>query len=308
MQPTITDVAPQQQAIQQPAAPRLTIEQLALLGPMAENDRRVAWVNALVDAEIQRQMYATDMALAKKFAESGKFDDLKDMSAEQGIATAMVKIQLGRAWGFNAADAIRYIYFTNGKPAIENEIVASKLQLNGYDWDVEWLEETGQHKGKPYQRCIGCRLWVKRIRDGHMEPLLDRNSQPVSVAFTEADADVAMIWEKGKQIPLSEKWNFKSWARDMYYWKAISRVKKYHAPHVLRGGMMREEALEVMPLDAAPPPDMPQAELPPPAPVETLADKVLAGKVAPANVQQPNQPNLITEDFVDMDDKPKGRK
>ena len=67
---------------------------------------------------------------------------------------------------------------------------------------------------------MGSRLWVKKIRDGHLEPLLDRAGQPVSVAFTEADADQAMIWEKGKQIPLSQKWNFVSWARDMYYWKA----------------------------------------------------------------------------------------
>ena len=94
----------------------------------------------------------------------------------------------------------------------------------------------------------------------------------------------------------------------MYYWKTISRVKKYHAPHVLRGGMMREEALEVIPVDAVPPPEMPPQELPPPAPVETLADKILAGKVAPAETKQLN---LITEDLVDMDegkpDPPKGR-
>jgi hypothetical protein len=264
-----------------PAAPRLTIEQLALLGPMAADDRRIAWVNSLVDADIQRQSYATDLALARQFATSGKFDDLKDCTQEQGVATAMVKIMLGRGWGFNAADSIRYIYFTNGRPAIENELVAAKLQAHGYYWDVEWLEDTGQHKGKPIQKCVGCRLWVKKVTDGRLEPLLDRNGKPVSVAFTEADADQAMIWEKGKQIPLSEKWNFKSWARDMYYWKAISRVKKYHAPHVLRGATMREEALEVMPVDA-PPPQMP-AELPeaPPQP-ETLAEKILAGKVAPA--------------------------
>jgi len=293
------------------SAPRLSIEQLAMLGPMAADDRRVSWVNALVDADIAKQSYATDMALAKQFAISGKFEDLKDQTPDQAIATAMVKIQLGRAWGLNSADSIRYIYFTNGRPAIENEIVASKLRLYGFEWDIEWLEEPIQHKGKAYQKCIGCRLWVKVIKDGRLAPLLDRNGQPVSVASAEADTDQAQIWEKGKQIPLSQKWNFQSWARDMYYWKAISRLKKYHAPHVLRGGMMREEALEVMPQDAPPPPEMPLglAEGQPAAPVETLADKILAGKVAPADPQaEPPAGELFTDVLeADPEAKPKRR-
>jgi len=257
----------------------VTVEQLALL---PDSERRANWINALVEADVARLNYAQDQALAKQFALCGQFDDIKGLSMEQAVATAMVKIQLGRAWGFNAADSIRYIYFTNGRPAVENEIVAAKLQQAGYDWDIEWLEETLQHKGKPWQKCVGCKLWVKKLSAGRTEPLLDRNGKPVSVAFTEADADHAMIWEKGKQIPLSEKWNFKSWAQDMYYWRAVGRVKKYHAPHVLRGAALRVEALEVVPVETLPqlpPPDAP----PPPEPErKTLRDRVLANEVGPA--------------------------
>jgi hypothetical protein len=51
---------------------------------------------------------------------------------------------------------------------------------------------------------------------------------------------------------------YQSWARDMYYWKTISRVKKYHAPHVLRGVLVREEAqLETMPVESLPPAQIP---------------------------------------------------
>jgi len=285
MQPTpppTTEVAP---PLPPPPAPapgearsRVTIEQLALL---PDSERRNNWINALVDVEIARQNYAQDRALANDFASCGQFDDLKGMTTGQAVSTAMVKIGMGRNWGMHPADAIRYIFFTNGRPGIENEIVATKLMQAGYDWDVEFLEETVQHKSKPWQKCIGCRLWLKKIVNGRAEQLLDRNNKPISVEFTEADADHAMIWEKGKQIPLSEKWNFKAWPRDMYYWRCIGRVKKYYAPHVLRGALQREEILELMPEDEIPP-QLP-AELPAPAAtVETLADRIKSGKVAPA--------------------------
>jgi hypothetical protein len=235
---------------------RVTIDQLAVL---PDSERRTMWINSLVDAEVARQNYAQDRALARDFAMCGQFDEMKNFTPEQAIATAMVKIQLGRSWGFSAADSMRYIYFANGKPSLENEIVASKLQQAGYDWDVEWLEEKIEHKGKPWLKCVGCTLWIKKWNASEQtyKPLVDRKGQQISVAFTEADADHAMIWEKGKQIKLSEKWNFQSWGRDMYYWRTIGRVKKYHAPHVLRGGIMREEAYEMIPTDALPPGDVP---------------------------------------------------
>jgi hypothetical protein len=105
----------------------------------------------------------------------------------------------------------------------------------------------------------------------------------VSVSFTNYDADTAQIWEKGKQIPLSQKWNFQSWGRDMYYWRSISRLKKYHAPNVLRGGVSREEALEMIPVESAPPdmlpkelqPQEPQFAPEPPRPPRSLRDKLM---------------------------------
>ncbi len=280
MTPTTTELQPipGQTEMRQ----RVTVEQLSML---PDSERRSNWINSLVDAEIARQNYAQDRALAREFAVSGQFDDIKGTTMEQSVATAMVKIQLGRAWGFNAADSIRYIYFSNGRPAIENEIVAAKLQQAGFSWDVEWVEETATHKGKPWQKCVGCRLWLKQVVNGVLEPMKDRNGEPISVAFTEADSDHAMIWEKGKQIPLSEKWNFKAWARDMYYWRCIGRVKKYHAPHVLRGGVTREEAFEVLPAEMTERPEMvPELAAGASAPQEpkTLADRILANQVGPA--------------------------
>ena len=263
--------------IQAPAGglPRVTVEQLMAF-PDAE--KKAQWISALVEAEVARQTYAQDRALARDFAISGQFDDLKAATAEQAIATAMVKIQLGRAWGFNAADSMRYIYFTNGKPAVENEIVAAKLQQAGYQWEPERLEEEVVHKGKPWKKCIGATLWLSKWDGTSYKPMHDRHGKPISVSFTEGDADHAMIWEKGKQIPLSQKWNFVSWARDMYYWRVIGRIKKYHAPHVLRGAVSKEEALDIMP--AGSPPDMLPRELQAP-PAEPEAPTPFAADAPP---------------------------
>lgn len=245
------------------SAPRITVEQLALI---PDPEKRSTWISALAELEIARQHYSHDLAQAKQFVVSGKFDDLKGITVEEAVGTAMVKIQLGRSWGFNTADAMRYIYFVNGKPSIENEIVAAKLQQAGYDWDIEWQEETVEHKGKPWQKCTGCTLWLKKWNPEQRQytALLNRQGKEISVSFTEADADHAMVYQFDKeakrsvQIPLSQKAMFQSWARDMYYWKAIARVKKYHAPHVLRGVLVREEAqLETVPVETLPPAQIP---------------------------------------------------
>ena len=243
---------------------RLTIEQLAMLGPMAADDRRVAWVNALVDADIQRQSYATDMALARKFQECGQFDDLKRATQEQAIATAMVKIQLGRAWGFNAADSMRNIYFVNGKPSLEQDIVASKLQQAGITWDPEFsYEDVTPKGGRVWRKCTGCTLWLKRwnVAEQKYQPMLGRDGKQVSVSFTLADAENAQTYEKGEKTTLANKATYQSFPGDMFYWRCISRVRKYYAPHVLRGGVLREEALEMIPTEA--PPDQLPRELQP---------------------------------------------
>jgi hypothetical protein len=218
----------------------------------------------------------------------------------------MTKIEIGEDLGLGIADSIRYVYFTNGRPSLENQVIADKLQQAGYDWDIEWLEETVQHKGKPWKKCIGCTLWLKRwnLKEQIFQTVLDRNKQPVSVSFTEADADHAMIWEKGKQIPLSEKWNFRSWGRDMYYWRCIGRVKKYYAPRVLKGAVSREEALEMIPVEQMPPdmlpkelqPPMPEAQ-PEPAPKRPKLRDQLMGQTSVVDVpaqasEEPQQQNL----------------
>ena len=269
----------QQQPYAEPAPPQLTAEQLAalkaaeadlasdlkqageeakarsrqltpeLLAVIEETERR-GLVRRMADAELMRDLFAQDARLARVFAVSGVFSDIKGTTPEQAIATAMTKIRMGRAWGLHEADSMQYIYFTNGRPAVMNEIIASKLKDAGWDWDVRMYEA-------PDGTCIGCGLfpkhwdehagqWVYLEEIDPTDPKGERLRR-VEVKFTKADADRAKIWEKGKQIPLSMKWNFVSWPGDMYFWRCIGRLKRRYATNVLAGALTVDEAQEMEP-------------------------------------------------------------
>jgi hypothetical protein len=299
MEPNDTTTAMSAPAPAQPApipvaediriSPRITFEQLLTL---PDDDYRKRWMNSLIEAETARQNYAQDMALARQFATSGQFDDLKAQTPAQAIATAMVKIQFGRTWRLEPADAMRSIYFANGRPAVENEIVSSRLASAGIEWETEFHEETYSHKGREAKRCIGVTLWLMRLNMAKqiLEPWLDRKGAQRSVSFTQADADNAKVWEKGKQISLSEKWNFVSWPGDMYYWKAVSRVKKFHAPNVLRGAISMADAFELPPPELAPAPAVAaHPEMIAPQPQKDAPSRVLEHLRAQQTVLDPEE-------------------
>ncbi len=235
----------------QPAAPEKRRATIDLLEIIAESEFKQQYAKELISAEVARDAFDQDWRLARIFAMSGVFSDIPNVSEDAGIATAMAKIQLGRSWGLTPGDSMQFVFFTNGKPAVMNEIVASKMRQAGYDWDIDWREEEVKENGKTWMKCTGCTLWLKKwdAKAGKFMPVVDRQGKPVSQSFTSQDADHAMIWEKGKQIPLSSKWNFQSWPRDMYFWRCIARLKRYHATDVLCGASTRDEAEEAAPTD-----------------------------------------------------------
>ena len=228
---------------------RSNAELLNLIVQCGDNARDYA--KQVVETELARDIFAQDWGMAKVFAMSGQFDDLKKLSRDQAIATAMAKIQLGRSWGVGAADSMRFVFFTNGKPSIETELFGKALQASGYQWDVayDYDEKT--------KRCIGVTIFPQRwnANTGEFEPILMKRRTKeggwekvqLEVSFTKEDADGAKIWEGGKQIPLSQKWNFQSWPEDMYFWRALSRFRRRHAPNVLAGAMLRDEAQDTQP-------------------------------------------------------------
>lgn len=228
------------QQTEAPEKPRQRSSNADLLALVVESGVRENYAKQIVEAELTRDLFEMDQRLARVFAMSGAFKELDDSKGDR-LALAMTKIQIGRSWGIGPADAMQFIYFTNGRPAIQQELYAASMRQKGFDWDIDW-QMTGT-------KCTGCTLWLKK--DG--QPVLDRKGNPVSESFTKDDADGAMIWEKGQQIRLSDKWNFKSWPKDMYFWRALSRLRKFHATDVLRGARTQEE-LE----DEAPPTNVAQ--------------------------------------------------
>jgi hypothetical protein len=270
MTPTTQQPAQQTQEAAQPQQPQQRRNIVDLMGIIAETDLRQQYTKDLIKAEIDRDAFDQDWRLARVFAMSGIFAEIKGQTQEQAIAQAMTKIQLGRSWGLSPADAMQFVFFTNGKPSVQNEVIASRMRDAGFDWDVDWHEEETSEKGRSWKRCVGCTVWLKKWNGKEFVPILDRNGDPVSVSFTKDDADHAMIWEKGQQIALSQKWNFVSWARDMYFWRCIARIKRFYATNVLTGVRTPEEAEEAAPAEV---------EIPKNGSVEA-AEAVAARKIA----------------------------
>ena len=265
MTPTAeTAVAPiAQAAITQP--PRQQTNTAAMLSLVMESslepEAKRKYATRLIEAEMERFQFSQDLATATQFARSGFFDDVaKQGDIEQQTAAAMTKIRIGRSWGVNEADAMAHIYVQNGKPSVDTEPVAIKLREAGYGWDIRWHEDKEK-------RCIGCTLLLNFKGAAMTETVIGEDGKETArrceVSFTKRDADTALIWEKGKQIKLSEKWNFVSWPRDMYYRRCVGRVKSYFANHVMSGAVTREEAEDFQPVEI-------QQALPVPAPREKL--------------------------------------
>jgi hypothetical protein len=240
----------------------------AMLEVLEATERR-SFVQRMMETDLARELFAADARLARVFAVSGAFDDLKKQAPAQAIALAMTKIRLGRSWGLSEADAMQFIYFTNGRPGVMNEMIAAKLADAGWSWDIAWSATNG--------KCTGCSLYPKY----QGQPILEADPADPSgqtqrravVSFLKSDADGALIWEKGKQIPLSQKWNFVSWPQDMYFWRAIIRLKRRYAPNILRGVLLVEEANELQPQE----PEIPPVKQPRGS--QAAADAVAAGKI-----------------------------
>ncbi len=209
----------------QPAR-RGNFELLELILQAGEEEGK-SYAREVLDVEVQRQQLNQDWNLAKVFFQSGIFGDLKNKSEEQGIATAIAKIQIGRAWQMNAGDAMQFIYFDrNGKPQVQNEYIAARLKRAGWDWKIQWLQDGPD--------CTGCVLWPSV----NGQVLTDKDGNPVSVSFTKAEAQAAGL--------LSKDGAWKTYAKDMYYWKCIARLKRQHATDVLTGAAIEEEYVDAL--------------------------------------------------------------
>ena len=253
-----------EQQTQQQTAPPETQQQAPPPEPKAPPlapapDRALTLLEKSVDEAVRRQaegfvleqcQFSHHQRIARMMYEAGLFDDLKKdkdtgraLSPEEGMARAMVKIELGRTMGIEPFEAMQSIYFVYGRPSLESSVRAAKMKRAGYDW--RFL----QHDTK------GCRLSLMKDGKWLMKPVLDEKGlpvmverdgrlvmqeEPVVVGFVEADAQRAgLISKKGSLYTV--------YPRVMYFNRAISEAQKFYAPEVPNGADLpsREEAQEM---------------------------------------------------------------
>jgi hypothetical protein len=183
------------------------------------------YAGAVVDREIAVAQFDQNWRLARVFAESDLFVDVK------GVAQAMTKIQLGESWNMTPADAMQHVYFVKGRPAVQNEYLAAKMRDAGLTWEIEWHRDG--------QTCTGCTLWPSKLQsDGSWKPITERIngvSAPASISFTKTDAERAGLIKND---------TYKVYGEDMYFWRCIARLRRRYATNILSGILMREEAEE----------------------------------------------------------------
>jgi hypothetical protein len=229
------------------ALPRIdpsTTELLALI--TEEHERKM-----LIAQELERRQFSDDWRLAQVLADAGYFDDGKMTQAQ-----AMARIEIGRSWGINQADSVRFIYIINGKPAVEESVYAARLNAAGWEWKPQFIGGEGPN-------CKGVRLFIerdgkpfmkeKRKDSGEIE--VNTKGDPimvqVSVEFTEEHAKLIKAWENKVQVLLINKkgpWS-DGWRANMMYWRAIAQFRRFYAPGILTGALLRDEARDIGPLD-----------------------------------------------------------
>ncbi len=196
----------------------------------------------LVAQEVERRQFSNNLNLATALANSGYFTDASDKWK------ALAKIEIGRSWGLSAADSMRHILMVNGKPSLENEVIAAKLRAKGWDWEPYFLNGHSAN-------CKGVRLFIKKNgapfmrikRDEHGNPVLDEHKTPVMeqvvVEFLEADAKLIKVREGDKVVSILDKkgpWT-EGWRGNMMYWRAIAQFRRFYANDVLNGAETPDE-------------------------------------------------------------------
>lgn len=242
---------------------------------------------AITRQEIRRIEFNNDWRLAEVFAEAGYFESNGRDTPPMTKFQAMAKIEVGRSWDLNPADAVRFVYIIGGKPAIEEAVFASRLYQAGWSWEIQWLG--GQGAG-----CRGCRLFAKKDGKPVMEPVRAEDGSQVMggdgkplmyhafAEFTEPQAAQIKIWQKGNQVSILQKSGPWSDGRraNMYYWRAVSQFRRWFAPHVIAGALIRDEAQDII---------LEEMEIAPPKPEPAIlkaANSALADTAPPRKAEK----------------------
>lgn len=173
---------------------------------------------AMAEFELQQRM-------AKMFAASGLFADLKGIPQEQAIAQAYFRIALGASMGYSPAESMQGIDIIQGRPAIGAHLRAARVEAAGITWPQMVLND----KGCWMPLCqYGRPMLQPKINAETGEMLATPDGKPVMVqvvvSFTMADAT---------KMGLTGKDNWKKNPHDMLFARCVTRVQRRYAPSAL---------------------------------------------------------------------------
>lgn len=154
------------------------------------------------------------MSIAKIFAESGMFPDVKSQ------AQACVKIFAGRELGLSPFESMKNIYLFNGKLAIQANALAALVKTNPkYDYTIDVL--TNEE----------CKIIFWQING-------DKKEQIGVSEFTFKDAAKA---------GLANKDNWKYYPRNMLFARALANGVRFYCPDAACGWHVKEEYEDLLP-------------------------------------------------------------
>jgi hypothetical protein len=199
---------PRQEQADQPQQPPQQQEQAAR--------KRTTLLDAVVDAtpEFHREVerYEYDLSMAKMFAQSGLFNELKGVDPPQAVAAAMTKIALGRTMGFNPAESMQGIDVVTGRLSIGAHLRAARMKRYGYSWKFLQFDSKG----------CSMRLYYKD------QPLTNEDGSAAIVSFGEAEANAAKLIKKDGAYEKNPK--------NMYFCRTVSNAQRWYAPEALGAG------------------------------------------------------------------------
>ncbi len=161
--------------------------------------------------------------LAKMFAFSGCFADIKDQREDVSIARALVKIKLGESMGFTEAEAMTGIDIIQGRVAVGASLRAARMQRAGYSWPQMIVNDKGCWIPLAFQ---GAPMMQQKV-DERGQAVFDQGKPvmtQVVVSFDLKDAQLA---------GLAGKDNYKKDPSSMYFARAITRAQRRYGPGVL---------------------------------------------------------------------------
>jgi len=192
-------------------------------------------VDGLTKMDYRLREWSFNQRLANAFAASGQFEDMRNLTKDQAIATALLKIELGRTMGYEAADSMSIVHLIKGRVSIAAKALAARLRREGYDWtfvvhtdqecevlvmkDGNYIMEVAKDdKGKPkYQEVIGEDKQVRKM------PVLTA----ASVRFTVEQAKTAGLTKDGS--------GWTKYPADMLWARVITRIVNRYAPEIMHG-------------------------------------------------------------------------